>query len=153
MFVMRGLVSSIYMETHCHATENMEKVKIAMSNLIPVALRNKIKFLYERLEGYYGNPIIIIRLKIDDGQIASEILKYIAGLMSDEDKEKIERTLHLRFNNSGNFYMRVDKQYAFKGIIKIADHDDIIKLKIHLRTRKRKISEIREILKNLNLLI
>jgi len=146
---MRGLVTSVYFEAHCHATEDVGKVRAAMLNLIPPSLRGSIKITQERVEGYYGNPIVVMRAAVGDG--AEEVVEYLSNLMSVYDRRELSDTLALRVDDSNNFYVRVDKQWAYRGEARVADHDDVIKIRISLSSRIRGLVAVREALAQLGL--
>lgn len=145
------IVNTLYIETYCHATESLRKVEKAIRNLIPEELRNKVKFSYQKLEGYYGNPIIVIRSTINDSEVAQKIVEHIVSLMDSSDKNYIKNTLELRLDNSGNLYLRIDKQQAFKGKVRVIEHDDVIKLRIGLKPHIRKLETVEYYLKKIGI--
>lgn len=146
---MRGLVTSVYFEAHCHATEDVDKVRAAVLNLIPPSLRSSIKITQERLEGYYGNPIVVMKATVSDE--AEEVVEYLSNLMSVYDRRALSDSLALRIDDSNNFYVRVDKQWAYRGEARVANHDDVIKVKISLSSRLRGLAAVREALTQLGL--
>ncbi len=146
------IISSIYIETYCHATEDLRKVEKAVRNLFPEDLKKKIKFSYEKLEGYYGNPIIVLRTQINDSERAQKIVKYLASLMDCLDKKHIKETLNLRVDDSGNLYLRIDKQQAYKGKARVIEHDDVIKFRISFMPHIRKLESVEYYLKKLGMI-
>jgi len=150
---LKKLSNRVLIEAFCHATEDLNKVKQALLNVIPSEIRNKIVLTREGLKGYFGNPITIIRADINDPNKASLVVKYLAENLSDEDKQVINDTLDLRIDGSGNLYLRLDKQSAYYGCLRLAPFsDDIIKIKILLPLSKCGIQEARRHLKSIGLI-
>ncbi|RLE83034.1 MAG: exosome protein [Thermoprotei archaeon] len=145
--------SKISIEAFCHATEDLRKVKQAVLNLIPSHLRSSVKISTENLRGYFGNPIVVVKAELSTPKQVDEVVKCISERLSDFDKELIKETLKLRLDSSGNLYLRLDKQKAYKGEVALAPFsDDIIKVKIQLPSGVKKLNKAREYLKNIGLI-
>jgi len=127
-------ISSLSIEVFCHATESVDKVKSAVQNILPKGF--KAEFKSETLTGHHGNPITILRLRIRDPKVAASVLKKIAENLSDFDRDLLLSRLDLHVDSTGSFYMRLDKQEAFKGKITLGLGDDIIRLKFNIRLKK-----------------
>jgi len=140
------------LEAFCHATENLEKVKRAVLNLLPQELRKvyEAKFHVELLEGHYGNPIAIVRLKVTNRSHASLALLELLRAMEAADVSVLNSSIHARLDRSGNLYLRVDKQMAFLGRVKLYEGDDVVRVKVKLTPKTcaaLKSGGLREILK------
>lgn len=127
-------VSSLSIEVFCHATESVDKVKSAVQNILPRDF--KAEFKSETLTGHHGNPITILRLRVRDPKVAALVLKKIAENLTDFDRDFLLSRIDLHVDSTGSFYMRLDKQEAFKGKITLGLGDDIIKLKFNIRLKK-----------------
>ncbi len=128
-------VSSLSIEVFCHATESIDKVKYAVQNILPKYF--KAEFKSETLMGHHGNPITVLRLRIRDPEIVASTLKKIAKNLSDFDRDLLLSRLDLHVDSTGSFYIRLDKQEAFKGRVVLGLGDDIIKLKFNVRLKKK----------------
>lgn len=128
----------------CHATENLEKVKTALLNLFPSALRSGLEegIRVSMLEGFYGNVIYVIKLAVNEPELASSIFMEILEKLPHEDLRRMEATLEQRLDSSGNLHVRFDKQQAFLGRIRVYDGDDVIKLRVRLP--RSALNEVRE---------
>ncbi|MEM1509000.1 MAG: RNA-binding domain-containing protein [Thermofilaceae archaeon] len=132
---MKPFISSLEIFTLCHATENSEKVKRSIMNLLPFS----IKTLYESLidvtllEGHYGNPIFFLKLKIDNSVHATLIIKHLMKNLDPSDILNLETAIDLHQDSSGNLYLRFDKQQAYLGRVKLNKGDDVIKIKIRFK--------------------
>ncbi len=131
-----------------HATEDLEKVTRAVQNAVSTDFAEKITFKKSKLKGDRGNPIIFFKTRIEMEEIAEPLLEYISSRLSALDKEKLLRELSLHLEK-GSLYMRLDKQAAFKGDLRLYAGDPI---HLRIRFRKRREEEIVKICRELGLL-
>ncbi len=110
-------VSTLYFRTYAHATEDAEKALAAMkfaSGQEDIETRDT--------SGFHGNPIKVLEVRVKRG-------KDIDGFFRRMDKEDVEKmlvTAEKRMDEDSFFFLRLDKQEAYLGHLKIADHDDVI---------------------------
>lgn len=99
-----------------HATENLGKVVNSLKTLgdFPVVV--------EILEGHYGNVIYLLTLYIEN---CDELLKKLCDAFGG--------TLPASRGDDGVYYLRLDKQHLAGGLLKVAEHDDVVRLKIRAR--------------------
>ena len=100
------------------------------------------------MKGNYGNPIILFKTRIEEETIAESVLKYISSQLSALDKEKLMQELSLHLEE-GNLYIRLDKQAALRGDLRLCREDPI---HLRVRFRKRKNEEIIKICRDIGLL-
>ncbi|MCD6095441.1 MAG: exosome protein [Thermoprotei archaeon] len=143
---MVDLVESIHIEAFVHATESRNKVLKAMLTFIPEELRSSLKISEYKVKGHYGNPIRILRVYIRKN--SESVAKYIASLLSDDDKRILLTTLNDRIGNGNKLYLRFDKQYALLGKLKLSHSGSVIKVVISF---KRNV-ELREACKQVGLI-
>lgn len=145
------IVASVEIETFAHATEDGEKVLKAILNLVPENIRERLKdnVLYLNLQGHHGNPITLYRLKVK-GEHAQMIVKNLFSNMESFDSRLILSSLEERSDES-SIYLRLDKQYAYLGVFKLLQGDDIIKLRICFLPHIRGVEKIRRALSALGL--
>ncbi len=115
------LFHRLSLEAFCHATEDLEKVKEAMTKLVPPF--EKLNFQTEKLEGSFGNDIISVKLEFEKQAEIVDLLEFIKSNLSDSD---IDIDAHVTENNE--FWIRFDKQKAHEGKV-IAGRGDVIQLK------------------------
>ncbi len=135
----------------CHATEDLEKVKAALMNVIPEEMRSELEgaFSISMLEGHYGNPIFVLKVKMDKPEQAETLLKRLLASLPPSDLMMLERTLKLRLDSSGHLYLRLDKQRAYLGEIRVYDGDDVIRVRVKLSPQARQIALSKSSLKDL----
>ena len=145
-------VSHIEVSTFCHATEDCSRVDQALKNLFPIEYRDSIKVEYNRREGFYGNPIVVMNCRVEDKTHVEELIKYITTNLSSIEKSIIKATLELRYDPSTKrLVIRFSKQDLFLGSMKILDSDDIVKLVLCFKN-VRKMDDLLEYLKNIGLI-
>jgi RNA binding exosome subunit len=108
-----------------HATEDLEKVKSAVTNTMPNDIISSIVFTQTTMSGHYGNPIIELRVMIDDRRIAYEILRKIISELSSLDSTTLDGEFKNHLDSRNRFYIRLDKQQALLGKPVIALGDSI----------------------------
>ena len=109
-------------------------------NFIPVYARQRLKdSLVEKVyEGYYGNPIVLLVLRIRDGRIARDVFCNIISRLTESNLKLISSELEHRLDKSGNLYLRFDKQSAYRGEFELYDGDDVVKVKVKLSVEARR---------------
>ncbi|MEM4970960.1 MAG: RNA-binding domain-containing protein [Sulfolobales archaeon] len=132
-----------------HATEDLDKVVTAIKNTVPKDLWNELERNMEisPLEGYYGNPVtrIVTRLK---GRQAENAAKYILSNLDQGDFETLVFTLDRRFDGKGRVFIRISKQDAYLGKLRIAEGDDIIRIVMTLPGIRR-VEDVEKTLRSL----
>ena len=122
---------------YVHATESKEKVYRALMNILPDELRREAKISEEKYEGHYGNPIIVIEAVIDDPKKALQALLHLVSLLGEADRRYLAATLDDRVDKSGTLYIRVSKQAAYMGEVKVLESDDVIRIAVHSQGGRR----------------
>ena len=131
-----------------HATEDVEKVVKAVQNTLPSDHIEDITFKRSNLEGHYGNPITFFETRIKDKETVRALVENLSSNLSSLDKEELGRTIH-RCVDKGNLYIRLDKQAAFQGKIKLVTSDPI---RIRIRFRKSKIEDVIQICREIGMI-
>ncbi len=131
-----------------HATENLEKVVKAAQNVFPSNQAEDVTFKKSNLQGHYGNPITIFEARIKNKETICALVENISSNLSELDKETINREINLHIEK-GKLYIRLDKQAAFKGRLKLCTSDPI---RICIRFKKKKIEDVLKVLRELGML-
>jgi RNA binding exosome subunit len=130
-------ILSLQARAYVHATENRDKVVKAILEVFPETLRGSLRFETDVYEGYYGNPIEVLTVEIEDPKGALETLRHIVGRLSEADRMRLSETLEDRVDKQGGLYMRLSKQNAFKGILVLEEGDDVIRVHVRFSGGKR----------------
>lgn len=131
-----------------HATEDADKVIEAVQNVLPSGHTEDIVFNKRNLRGHYGNPITFFEAKIKNKEAIRALVENLSSRLSVLDKETLHREIHLHVEK-GSLYVRLDKQAAFEGKLKLCTSDPI---RIRIRFRKTKIEDIVKICRELGML-
>jgi RNA binding exosome subunit len=109
---------SVELRAHCHATEEEARVEKALRTLCPDGTIET-----ERAEGHHGNPILLMRCRIQKDDVIAGFWSRVkdAGLV-----DKILESLEERIDEDAVLHLRFDKQKAFAGTIELAQDDDVI---------------------------
>jgi len=131
-----------------HATEDPEKVMKAVQNILPAEQEEDIQFERCKLEGHYGNPITFFETRIKDKKIVGALLKNLSDNLTPVDKRELEANIE-RCIEKGNLYIRLDKQAAFRGKVKLVTADPI---RLRIKFRKTRTEEVIKVCKELGML-
>lgn len=131
-----------------HATEDIDKVVKAVQNTLPSDHIEDITFKRSNLEGHYGNPITFFDARIKDKETVRALVKNLSVNLSSVDKEELGRTMN-RCVEKGSLYIRLDKQAALQGKIKLVTSDPI---HIRIRFKKSKIEDVIKICREIGMI-
>lgn len=126
----RGLPSFIEISSIIHATEDLDKVMKAIRNTLPEEFADE-EYEKSNLLGYHRNPIITLKIFIRERVKEIAFLKNILGRLEADDRACLSLKFKDYMDSKGNFYLRLDKQEAFLGKIKLG-FVDIIHIKVKL---------------------
>jgi RNA binding exosome subunit len=128
---VKGLFQGLHARILCHATEDPEKVKLALSTAI-----ESEDISVSKTEGHHGNPIQVLEAHIDD---EAAIRRFFERMDSD-DLAEIVRTLESRMDDKCAVFIRLDKQSALTGTIKLGRNEDVISMRLRVRAYPSKFS-------------
>ncbi len=107
----------------CHATEDEKKVLKALENVLGSIEKGKLK--KERLSGHYGDPIVLLTLELTDGDKVKAVLEKLKKCLSVFEKSILVSEAFEEKGQEGILYVRLDKQSAYLGSLKLSDKDAI----------------------------
>jgi RNA binding exosome subunit len=129
---------SVRMSTIVHATEDSEKVSRAIQGLFPDEM--SAGSTINRAKGHHGNEISTIEFEARNAKQAERFLRSIWNGLSQLDRTEVFSSLALRIDSSGTLFLRIDKQEALKGKIRLQATDPI-KIAISFRRKPPKGDE------------
>jgi len=121
-----------------HATENLDKVVEAVQRLLPSDYIDDILFKKNNLKGHYGNPITLFETRIKNREIIKAFVENLSSRLDELDKEMLGKEIDLHVEK-GSLYVRLDKQAALQGELKLCTADPI---RVRIRFRKTKNEDI-----------
>lgn len=140
-------VAYIDVEFFAHATEDVEKVMEAVKHVLPANRMEEINLKKNSLKGHHGNPIVFFETKIERKDLVKAVIDSIFSRLSMLDKEILRKEIEMHVEK-GSLYLRLDKQAAFQGVVKLGVADPI---RLRIRFRKGKIEEIIRICEELGI--
>ncbi len=114
----------IEVRTFIHATEDEGKISRALELILPAGIGVRRM----KLQGHYGNPIVLLEAKIRQKKKVEEtVSKLLSNL--EGGVNAFLSGLHRRIDERGWVYLRLDKQEACRGRLVPGEWDDVIHLK------------------------
>jgi RNA binding exosome subunit len=126
-------IGYIDVRVFAHATEDSEKVLVAVRNLLPLEVGEGVVFKKTRLSGHHGNSIVFFEAKLVDRQVLPAVLQKIGAGLTSLDKEQLGGDVKLHLEKR-NLYLRFDKQSAFQGEVRFSQNDPI-HFKVHFKNK------------------
>lgn len=121
---MPAAVAGLEIELIAHATEDLDKVLAAAKNILPPGAGERVKFKVKEYKGHYGNPIRLLKARVRDRELARAIFEHIIARLPEGDREELLGGLKRRLSG-GALYLRLDKQWASLGQIRLCAADPI----------------------------
>ncbi len=123
----RKLVHSIVASTFIHATEEEERVLAAFRVVVPT----EVPISKQHVTGHFGNPVIILKARIEQAQAIRRTLDVINENLSKSELEHLKENATRYLDDDCNLFIRFDKQQAARGTLRLGRKDPIlVKLKL-----------------------
>lgn len=136
----------IRLRTFSYTTEVRDRVEKALSFF----LFEDDEIKTEQIEGNFGNQYWLLKSKIERSQKIRKLVSYIRENLSDKKIRKIKKELDERINEECSFYLRFDKQKAYKNTLKLTTKGNSIvlrfKVKAYPAKKKKAIKTMKEFL-------
>jgi hypothetical protein len=102
------------------ATEDEGRVREALGIFVPLD-----RISSSTAEGHFGNEIKILEasLRKKEGQAFFQILR---EQLSTDDQLRLRREIPERLEGDSHFHLRLDKQAAYKGLLRLTDSRDAL---------------------------
>lgn len=118
---MKKVFSGLYARTICHATEDLDKVQQALRTVVGDA-----EVSVSKTEGHHGNPITILEASVEEHDSIDEFFRRIDGPVLEE----VLGSLDCRMDDGCNIFLKLDKQAAFSGEVRMATNDDAVSVRM-----------------------
>lgn len=122
------MIHYITLGAFVHATEDPSRVESALRLFIP----EDCKINMSKTGGHFGNPITVFTAKLEKRACKPfiEILKSLPAA----ELSKLKKELTQRVDDECNFHIRLDKQSAYNGTVRLAQTEDAIDIKMKVKT-------------------
>ena len=107
------------LRTFCYATEDEKRVEEALRTFLPDGEDDE-PFEIERAEseGHYGDRILVLSARVEKADDVRHVLSRLSDLESFDD---LVDELDERVTENTELFLRLDKQAAFEGDVKLGD--------------------------------
>jgi RNA binding exosome subunit len=129
---------SAKISTIIHATEDPGRVAQAIRSLSLSEM--SMGSTVNRAKGHHGNEIVTMIFTMRSAKSVEGFLRSIWKGLSQLDRTEVYSSLTSRIDNAGTLFLRIDKQEALKGRIRLQDADPI-KIAISFKTMSLKSDE------------
>ncbi len=137
---MNVVPSQLVARAISHSTEDPEKVLKALKNVV-----GEVEIKRTTAKGYFGNEILVFSAVI---RRRKEILKVLDRIMEeDENRKYVLSFLSEKIDDNLRLHIRVDKQEAYFGRIRVIEGEDVISLVFSFRVYPRKRENLERWLK------
>ena len=141
-------IASIEIRSFAHATEDSNKVTEAVKHILPMDYTEEVEFKRTNLKGHYGNSITLFETRMKEAKTIEAFVDSLFSRISVIDKENLLRDISLHVEK-GSLYLRIDKQAALCGEIKLCTRDPI---RVRIRFKKKGTEEILKACKEFGML-
>jgi RNA binding exosome subunit len=121
------MIHYILFRTQSHATEDVARVREALAHVLP----DETPVDALETEGYFGNPITILTARLEK-KAARQYLGFLRQKLPEPDLKAMVSELPERVDESCFFYLRLSKQDAYLGDVRVTYGEDAISLRAKL---------------------
>jgi RNA binding exosome subunit len=122
------LIDKVSFRAFVAATEDEERVREALSIFVPLD-----RISSDTALGHFGNEIKILQasLRRKEGQAFFQILREQLPL---EDCSRLHQEIPDRLEGASHFHLRLDKQAAYRGLLRLTDSKDALDVSALIKT-------------------
>ncbi len=128
-------ILNVHFRVFCHATEDEAKVVQALKFVSGSDEQTR-----EVTEGYHGNPIIILEVFLKEKRRSKDFFSRLSA----DDLQEIADSLDRRMDDDCNLFLRLDKQEAYLGNLKMTTSDDAIAIRAKVESYPKKLENAKK---------
>ncbi|OAQ52421.1 hypothetical protein HTG_12420 [Natrinema mahii] len=106
------------LRTFCYATEDEKRVEEALRTFLPEGDDEPFEIERTESEGHYGDRILVLSARVENADDVRHVLSRLADLESFDD---LIDELDERVTENTELFLRLDKQAAFAGDVRLGD--------------------------------
>ncbi|QSW98964.1 RNA-binding protein [Haloterrigena alkaliphila] len=106
------------LRTFCYATEDEKRVEEALRTFLPDGDDEPFEIERTESEGHYGDRILVLSARVETADDVRHVLSRLSDLESFDD---LIDELDERVTENTELFLRLDKQAAFEGDVKLGD--------------------------------
>ncbi|RLI73714.1 exosome subunit [Archaeoglobales archaeon] len=127
-----------------YSTEDREKVGEAIATLFPF----EFEILTTKAKGHYGNPLEFLEVEIKKKKEIKEFWRNLINLLGDQ-KKIVLNTIEDKLDEQNVLHLRVDKQRAYLGEVKLTEGGDAIVVKVKVVAYPARREKVIEVIKSM----
>jgi RNA binding exosome subunit len=121
------MIHYIFFRTQSHVTEDVARVREALANVLPPGTPIE----EEQTIGYFDNPIIILRSRLEK-KAADRYFDFLKVKLPEADLRELVKELPERVSDNCDFFLKLSKQDAYLGDVRITYAEDVIALRARI---------------------
>ncbi len=106
------------LRTFCYATEDQKRVEEALRTFLPDGDDEPFEIERAESEGHYGDRILVLSARVENADDMRHVLSRLADL---ESFDELIDELDERVTENTELFLRLDKQAAFQGDVRLGD--------------------------------
>ena len=106
------------LRTFCYATEDEKRVEEALRTFLPDGDDEPFEIERVESEGHYGDRILVLSARVENADDIRHVLSRLADL---ESFDELIDELDERVTENTELFLRLDKQAAFAGDVRLGD--------------------------------
>ncbi len=136
------------LRTFCYATEDEKRVEEALRTFLPEGDDEPFEIERTESEGHYGDRILVLSARVESADDIRHVLSRLADL---EDFEGLIDELDQRVTENTELFLRLDKQAAFQGDVRLGDGITFrAKVEAYPAKKERAVENAEEVLERLH---
>jgi RNA binding exosome subunit len=110
------------------ATEDEVRVREALSVFVPIDQIAKFE-----AQGHFGNEILILEAALKRKEAAA-FFTILREQLPSQDLQRLRREIPDRLEGESHFHLRLDKQAAYRGLLRLTDSRDALDITALVKT-------------------
>lgn len=123
------MVHNISLRTSAQATEDEERVKRSLALFLPPSIRIERTIA----EGHFGNLITVLEARIEQDKDCKFFIDFLKSSLVEDELARIGREIPERVDEGCFLHIRLDKQAAYQGEVRLASSSDAIAVRIKIK--------------------
>ncbi|MGB9901679.1 RNA-binding domain-containing protein [Methanothrix sp.] len=137
------MIHRVHFRAFVSVTEDEERVRRALSIFVPIDhIRSS------RASGYYGNPITILEAELRRKE-GLEFIHMLREQLSAGELSRLRREIPERVDEDCKLHLRLDKQAAYRGMVRLSEAGDAIDVSVHAATYPSRYEEAVRLLREI----
>jgi len=137
------VIHRVHFRAFVSATEDEERVRRALSIFVPLDYIRSSK-----ASGYYGNPITILEAELRRKE-GIQFIHMLREQLPAAELSRLRREIPARVDEDCKLHLRLDKQAAYKGLVRLTDAGDAIDVSLHVATYPSRYEEAVRLLREI----